>query len=368
MNDQALQQAVDKLRDDINITAIRLKIAQCRQELDNYQQQMSKPDFWQNYDQPQEINRKSNQLMSFLQPWQQLEIDFNELQSKLEVYHQLSDDKFTQEIHSSLSDCQQQLDNFKEQLRFQAEYDNCGVILSIFAGAGGTDAQDWTQMLLRMYSRWADKLKTKIDILSQSAGDEAGLKSVSIRLSNQFFLYGKLKGEHGVHRLVRLSPFNANNLRQTSFAQVEIVPDLDADASIELNDSDLRFDYFKSSGSGGQSVNKTDSAVRVIHLPTNIAVNIQNSRSQGQNKQLALNILKSKLTKLRMEQQLKTLDDLKGDQLPNQWGSQIRNYVLHPYKQVKDLRTKYTSNDVDNILDGQIDEFIEQYLDYILHK
>ncbi|MCY4010724.1 MAG: PCRF domain-containing protein, partial [Candidatus Saccharibacteria bacterium] len=204
----------------------------------------------------------------------------------------------------------------------------------------------------------------KQTIISQSFGDEAGLKSLSLQLESKPFLYGLLKGEHGVHRLVRLSPFNSKNLRQTSFAKLEIIPILEASEDLDLKDGDLKVDTYRSSGPGGQGVNKTDSAVRITHLPTGLSVTIQNTRSQNQNKQLALNILKSKLLKLQSDQKARDIADLKGETSANEWGSQIRNYVLHPYKQVKDLRTQHATTDVEKVLNGQFDDFLQAYLDY----
>ncbi len=216
-------------------------------------------------------------------------------------------------------------------------------------------------MLLRMYIRWAEKEGYKVAIVEESPGDEAGLKSTQITLSGRN-AYGKLKGEHGVHRLVRLSPFNANNLRQTSFAKVEVLPKIDKPDQIEIDDKDLKIDVFRSGGHGGQSVNTTDSAVRVTHLPTNIVVTIQNERSQIQNKETALTILRSKLVALQMEQHTESLKDLKGPNQSAEWGNQVRNYVMHPYSMVKDLRTKHETSNVQAVLDGGLNPFIESYL------
>ena len=257
-------------------------------------------------------------------------------------------------------------DELKQQLRFQGPYDARDVILSIHAGAGGTDAQDWTQMLLRMYSRYAENQKLKVRTIEQSPGEEAGLKSVAIELAGGDFLYGKLAGEHGVHRLVRLSPFNADNLRQTSFAKVEILPLIDEPAALEIDEKDLKVDVFRSAGAGGQSVNTTDSAVRVTHLPTGLTVAIQNERSQLQNKETALAVLRSKLIALQLEQHAKSLADIKGPNQSAEWGNQIRSYVLHPYKQVKDLRTGYETSNAEKVLDGDLEPFISAWLEHSL--
>ncbi|MGH7194000.1 MAG: peptide chain release factor 2, partial [Candidatus Saccharimonadales bacterium] len=236
------------------------------------------------------------------------------------------------------------------------------VILSIYAGAGGTDAQDWAQMLLRMYVRWAEARSLKIKTVDQSAGEEAGIKSATIEITGGNFLYGKLAGEHGVHRLVRLSPFNSAASRETSFAKVDVLPMIDKPGEVQIDDKDLKIDVFRAGGHGGQSVNTTDSAVRVTHIPTGITVAIQNERSQLQNKETALTILRSRLAQLQMEQHAENLAEVKGPNQAAEFGSQIRSYVLHPYKQVKDNRTNYESSDVEKVLDGSLDPLIDAWL------
>jgi len=220
-------------------------------------------------------------------------------------------------------------------------------------------------MLLRMYVRWAESHKYATVVVDESAGEEAGVKSVTLELSGDF-VYGQLKGEHGVHRLVRLSPFNADNLRQTSFAKVEVLPKIDKPEDITIDEKELKIDVFRSGGHGGQSVNTTDSAVRVTHLPTNIVVVIQNERSQLQNKETALTILRSKLAQLQIEQHTEKLSELKGPNQSAEWGNQIRSYVLHPYKQVKDLRSRFETSDPDAVLDGKVDPFIDAYLEHTI--
>ncbi len=230
---------------------------------------------------------------------------------------------------------------------------------------GGTDAADFTQMLERMYLRWAENSNVQAKVIEQSAGEEAGIKSSVIEMNGPY-AYGKLKGEHGVHRLVRLSPFNADNLRQTSFALVEVLPQIETPEEVKIDDKDLKIDVFRAGGHGGQSVNTTDSAVRVTHLPTGITVSIQNERSQIQNKETALKVLRSKLAQLQLEQHEENLEKLKGPSKSAEWGAQIRNYVLHPYTMVKDTRTKYEERDAQSVLDGKIDGFINAYLEHKL--
>jgi peptide chain release factor 2 len=235
----------------------------------------------------------------------------------------------------------------------------------ITAGVGGTDAQDWAEMLERMYLRWAEKAGMQTRSIERSSGEEAGIKTSVIEVTGPY-AYGRLKSEHGVHRLVRLSPFNSDNLRQTSFALVEVLPQIDAPEEVALDDKDLKIDVYRAGGHGGQSVNTTDSAVRVTHLPTGIVVAIQNERSQLQNKETALKILRSKLAQLKLEQHTESLSDLRAGESAN-WGSQIRNYVLHPYTLVKDTRTKREDRDAGGVLDGKIDSFIEAYLEDSTH-
>jgi peptide chain release factor 2 len=246
------------------------------------------------------------------------------------------------------------------ELAYNGPYDANGAIVGIFAGAGGVDAQDWASMLLRMYLRWAENSGFKTKMIDESAGEEAGLKSASFEVSGPL-AYGKLKGENGVHRLVRLSPFNAQNLRQTSFAKVEILPEIDEPETVPIDEKDLKIDVFRAGGHGGQSVNTTDSAVRVTHLPTGITVSIQNERSQIQNKETAMTILRSKLAHLQLQQHKENIAELKGPNQSAEWGNQIRSYVLHPYKQVKDLRTGQESSDPKAVLDGELGQFIEAY-------
>jgi peptide chain release factor 2 len=279
---------------------------------------------------------------------------------------ELGDESMCVEISGQIAALESDYQRLRKDLLFQGEFDDHSAILKLSAGAGGTDAQDWTEMLERMYLRWCEKSGMKTELIERNTGEEAGIKSATYSVSGPY-AYGKLKSEHGVHRLVRLSPFNADNLRQTSFALVEAMPEIDAPDEVVIDDKDLKIDVYRSGGHGGQSVNTTDSAVRVTHIPTGIVVAIQNERSQIQNKETALKILKGKLAQLQQEQHAESLADLRTGESAS-WGAQIRNYVLHPYTMVKDTRTKHEDRDAGGVLDGKLDEFIESFLASEINK
>lgn len=353
--------AANTLLDGIKEAADRLNIRQLSDELENLKKQSEASDFWNDAQAAQDVMKQLSRLEARVQPWVQLEISVREI---IEL-SEMEDNSLAGDLDAQLSAAQTMFDELKEQLKFSGEYDDFNAIVSIHAGAGGTDAQDWAQMLLRMYVRWAEQSGYQITTIDESVGEEAGIKSVTIEISGDF-AYGKLKGEHGVHRLVRLSPFNADNLRQTSFAKVEIMPKIDKPDAVQIDDKDLKIDVYRAGGHGGQSVNTTDSAVRITHIPTGIVVAIQNERSQLQNKETAMTILRSRLAQLQMEQHLENISELKGPNEQAAWGNQIRSYVLHPYKQVKDLRTRHETSDPDAVLDGKLDDFIDAYLEHTL--
>jgi peptide chain release factor 2 len=274
----------------------------------------------------------------------------------------IGDDSMLDEFHEQLDALEKTFKELKRELLYSGEYDTHNAIIRISAGVGGTDAQDWAEMLERMYLRWAEKSGLDATIVERSAGEEAGLKTSVIEISGTY-AYGKLRSENGVHRLVRLSPFNSDNLRQTSFALVEVLPEIDQPDLVQIDDKDLKIDVYRSGGHGGQSVNTTDSAVRITHIPTGIVVAIQNERSQLQNRETAMKILRSKLAQMLAEQHAEKLTDLQAGESAS-WGAQIRNYVLHPYQMVKDTRTKHEDRDTDGVLSGKIDGFIEAYLEF----
>lgn len=347
---------IEDLTSQVNQTAKTLDIEKKAQELGELQKQSADPDFWQDQNKAKAVMQKQTQLETQVLQWQGLAGSLNEL---LELVR-MGDESLAPDISSQLDKLTEQYDEMKQELAYQEPYDHSDVILNIYAGAGGTDAQDWAQMLMRMYLRYAEKEGYKTKVLDESSGEEAGIKSAMLQISGDL-AYGKLKGEHGVHRLVRLSPFNSDNLRQTSFAKVDVLPKIDQPEQLVIDDKDLKVDVFRAGGHGGQSVNTTDSAVRVTHLPTGITVSIQNERSQIQNKETAMTILRSKLAALQLEQHKEKISELKGPNQSAEWGSQIRSYVLHPYKQVKDLRTKYETSDPDKVLDGDLESFISSY-------
>lgn len=350
-----------QLHQEVGDAIKKLRIDELSSQLDKLQNASTESDFWANSERAQDTMKQIARLESRVTPWKELSQAVDDTVDLLK----LEDDSLGDDLRDQLSQAESKFQDLKQQLKFSRPYDDHDAILSIHAGAGGTDAQDWAHMLLRMYVRWAEAHGYDIKTIDESAGEEAGIKSVTLQIGGDF-VYGKLKGEHGVHRLVRLSPFNADNLRQTSFAKVEISPKIDKPEDVHIDDKDLKIDVYRSSGKGGQSVNTTDSAVRVTHTPTGIVVAIQNERSQLQNKETALTILRSRLAQLQMEQHAEKLSELKGPNEQAAWGNQIRSYVLHPYKQVKDLRTRYETSDPDAVLDGKLDPIIDSYLEHTI--
>lgn len=356
---QDIKERADQLRLEIVDLTKRLNISDLENEISVLDAESKSTDFWKDNIKAQEIMKRLASLEGRVKPWKKIQETLDEIDEWIE----LDDNNVAEDLDTKLDDIQTNLESLKKDLRFTGKYDDSDAILSIHAGAGGTDAQDWSQMLLRMYIRWAEKNGYGVNIIEESSGEEAGLKSVTFEIDGSY-VYGKLRGEHGVHRLVRLSPYNADNLRQTSFAKVEVMPKIDQPDAIEIDDKDLKIDVFRSGGHGGQSVNTTDSAVRITHIPTGIVISIQNERSQLQNKETAMTILRSKLAQLQQEQHQIDLKSIKGPNQSAEWGNQIRSYVLHPYKQVKDLRTLHETSDAKRVIDGAIDEFIESYLEF----
>ncbi len=348
-----------KLVEEIAAARKQLQLDVVAHEVSEMSAQMNQPDFWNDTELAQIITKKHASLQKRLDLWEGLLL---RAQESVEL-SQLQDVSLESEIDTQYQAVRAEFELAKRDLLFSGPFDDSYVIMSIFAGAGGVDAQDWAEMLLRMYTRFAEANELSVTTIDQSSGEEAGIKSVTFQLAGGEFLFGKLKSENGVHRLVRLSPFNADNLRQTSFARVEVMPKIDSPTDVEIDEKDLKIDVYRSGGKGGQSVNTTDSAVRITHIPTNIVVAIQNERSQLQNRETAMTILRSKLAQLKLEQHKDAISELKGPNEQAAWGNQIRNYVLHPYTMVKDTRTKAETTDAQAVLDGNIQLFIDAYLD-----
>lgn len=326
-------------------------------ELKELEEEVAKPEIWLNPENAREKNEKLARLKENTEDWQILKVQISDIKELIS----LDDDSLEEEIASQITAMENTLSELKQALRFTGPYDHNNAILRITSGAGGTEAMDWAGMLERMYLRFFEKKHFKSTLIERTAGEEAGIKTAVYEVSGED-VYGTLKSEHGTHRLVRLSPFNADNLRQTSFSLVEVLPVIKADNDIKIDEKDLRIDVYHSGGHGGQSVNTTNSAVRITHLPTNTVVAIQNERSQLQNKEKAMEILRGKLAQMQIEQRAESIDKLRAGESAS-WGQQIRNYVMQPYKLVKDTRTKYEETDVDAVLSGKIEGFINAYLD-----
>lgn len=346
------------LRESVIAAMAQLDIASLEARLVELKRLSAHPDFWQDPQSAQATVKEIARLESRILPWRELREGLEDTIGLLE----LGDESMREELSVQLRTYAKHFGELKGALLLGGPYDDYDAIISIHAGAGGTDAQDWAQMLLRMYIRWAEKHRYHVSTVDSSSGEEAGIKSATLEISGDY-TFGKLKGEHGVHRLVRLSPYNADNLRQTSFAKVEVMPKIKIPEEVAIDEKELKIDVYRSGGHGGQSVNTTDSAVRITHIPTGIVVAIQNERSQLQNKETAMIILRSRLAQLQLEQHAEKVSELKGPNEQAAWGNQIRSYVLHPYKQVKDLRTRYETSDVDGVLDGDLDAFIDAYLE-----
>lgn len=335
----------------------KMDIAGKLQKIVKLEVEVAEPDIWKNIEEATAKNQELARLQDETGAYELLKTQINDMRELME----LAGDDMREEIAAQIEAMEAQLKELKKALRFQGPYDGKDAIIRITSGAGGTEAMDWAGMLERMYLRYFEKNNMKVVKLERVEGEEAGIKTAVYEV-NGTNAYGLLKSEHGVHRLVRLSPFNANNLRQTSFALVEILPVIKADTEVQIDDKDLRIDVYHSGGHGGQSVNTTNSAVRITHLPTNTVVAIQNERSQLQNKEKAMEILRGKLVQMQLEQHAATIGELRAGESAG-WGQQIRNYVLQPYKLVKDTRTGYEETDPDTVLDGRIDGFINSYLE-----
>ncbi|MFC1942205.1 peptide chain release factor 2 [Chloroflexota bacterium] len=363
-----MQELRDKLKDlqsRVSTALVHLDIARKEDEIIGLEKQSANHDFWQDQINAQNIMRQLAELKKVVQRWRELEKKTDDIAELIALSEE--DSALQAEIQSELDELVPYLDDLEFQLAFKSEYDARNAILAIHAGAGGTESQDWAEMLMRMYLRWAERRGYKTEVLDTSPGDEAGIKSTIIAVNGDYAA-GYLKSEHGVHRLVRLSPFDADHARHTSFAMVEVLPEAEDDVELNIAPDDLKVDTFRSSGPGGQHMQKTSSAVRVTHLPTGLVVTCQSERSQHTNKDIAMKILRARLLEKELVKREEERSRLKGKRIAAGWGNQIRSYVLHPYRMVKDHRTDFETSNPDAVLDGELDDFITAYLRSIMGK
>ena len=331
-----------------------------KEELDRTNREIEQEDFWNDPDYAQKVMKEKKNMEDTVEGYEDLQNTLDDIEELIEMTGD-DDQSVAEEIQAMFDDVSKRADDMRVKTLLNGKYDKCGAIVSIHAGTGGVDAMDWASMLLRMYTRWCEKKGYKSKLIDMQEDTEGGIKSATLLVEGEN-AYGYLKNEKGVHRLGRISPFNAAGKRQTSFAQLEVVPEIEEDLSVEIDPEDLRIDTYRSSGAGGQHVNKTDSAIRITHLPTNIVVTCQNERSQHQNKEMAMKILMSKLAELKEQEHKENLKELKGDYSMNTWGSQIRSYVFQPYTMVKDHRTGAETANVNAVMDGDLDYFINEKL------
>lgn len=325
---------------------------------------MEEPDFWDNPEKSNNYMKELKGLKADIEDFKKLEKDKADAEEFIEMAYEENDESLIPEIGQLVDNFEALFEKLRMETLLSGEYDKCNAILTLHAGAGGTESRDWASMLLRMYTRWANSKGFTVETLDMLEGDEAGVKSVTIQV-NGLNAYGYLKSEHGVHRLVRISPFNAAGKRQTSFVSCDVMPDIEEDLDVDINEDDLRIDTYRSSGAGGQHINKTSSAIRITHIPTGTVVQCQNERSQHQNKDKAMQMLKAKLFLLKQAENAAKTADIRGEVMENGWGSQIRSYVLQPYTMVKDNRTGEESGNAAAVLDGDLDRFMGAYLKWL---
>ena len=352
-----LKARISEILKELEKASLKLNLESKKNQISDLEAEISNPEIWLNPKTAQEKVKKLADLNKEIHPWLVLKTQVEDI---LELVN-ISDDELLEEFEAQILQFENDFEELKKQLLFDGEFDSGDAIVRITSGVGGTDAQDFAEMLERMYLRWAEKNNLKTEQIERSIGEEAGIKTSVFEIQG-LYAYGKMRSENGVHRLVRISPFNSGGTRETSFALVEVLPKIDTPEQVEIVEKDLRIDVYRSGGKGGQGVNTTDSAVRITHIPTGTVVAIQNERSQTQNKETAMSILRGKLVQMKMEQHAQNLSELQAGKSAD-WGSQIRNYVLNPYKIVKDTRTKYEEKDVEKVLNGEIDGFIFAFLE-----
>ena len=349
-----LKPALDGLADSLNLPV-------CKEEWERLQAQIESPGFWDNADVSQKVMKRSRQLEAKIERYNKMQEAWDDMMTIIEMAQEENDDSMLEELSESFKDLEEKMEATRLETLLKGDYDGNNALVSFQAGAGGTEAQDWCQMLYRMYTRWAERHGFTYKILDYLDGDEAGLKSASIMIEGTN-AYGFLKSENGVHRLVRVSPFDAAGRRQTSFAAVEVIPEITDDVEVEIRPDDIEMQVFRSSGAGGQHINKTSSAVRLIHKPSGIVVSCQTQRDQFQNKEQCMRMLRSKLVEIKEREHFEKISDIKGVQQKIEWGSQIRSYVFMPYTLAKDTRTAYEMTNINAVMDGDLDGFINAYL------
>ncbi|WP_418471954.1 peptide chain release factor 2 [Eubacterium sp.] len=341
-----------------------LDLANKEQRIQELERKMEEPDFWNDPERSQELMKELKSKKDDVEIYRQLTSQMEDMELMIEMGYEENDPEVISEIQELLDEFETSFENIRMKTLLSGEYDRDDAIVTLHAGAGGTESCDWASMLYRMYTRWASAKGFEVEVLDYLDGEEAGIKSVTFQVHGEN-AYGYLKSEKGVHRLVRISPFNAAGKRQTSFVSCDVMPDIEEDVEIEINDDDLRIDTYRSSGAGGQHINKTSSAIRITHLPTGIVVQCQNERSQHMNKDKAMQMLKAKLYLLKQQENAEKAADIRGDVTEIGWGNQIRSYVMQPYTMVKDHRTNAETGNVDSVMDGNIDLFINAYLKWI---
>ncbi|WP_146027274.1 peptide chain release factor 2 [Cylindrospermopsis raciborskii] len=351
---EVLCNRLGKTQDYLDVPAVKAKI----QDLEQISAQ---PEFWEDQNQAQQTLQELNDLKSHLDQYYHWQTDLEDTKAVVELLELEADEGLLQEAETTINQMHRDLDQWELQQLLSGPYDSQGAVLTINAGAGGTDAQDWAFMLMRMYTRWAEAHGYKVTLAEESEGDEAGIKSATLEITGRY-AYGYLRAEMGTHRLVRISPFNANGKRQTSFAGVEVMPQIDNSVTLEIPEKDLEITTSRAGGKGGQNVNKVETAVRIVHIPTGVAVRCTEERSQLQNKEKALARLKAKLLVIAREQRAQEIAEIRGDMVEASWGNQIRNYVFHPYQIVKDLRTSLETTAIGDVMNGDLDNFIQAYL------